>query len=295
MISRKMFGSTGHQSSRIIFGAADLWRVPSQGCMDTLQLLLRYGVNHVDVAASYGSGRAEESISLWMKENRKRFFLSTKTGKRTYGEAKADLAGSLKRLRVQSVDMVQLHNLTDLGEWEIAMSPGGALEALVEAREEGLTRFIGVTGHGYYAPERHLASIERFPFDAVLLPFNYMMMQDVQYQNNFEKLLNRCKSKGIAVQTIKAIARRPWAGRDHTHTCWYEPFNEQRNINRAVHWALGCQDIFAITSSDVTLLPKILEAATTYTQQTSDTEMNKMITECPVAPIYDGAKMITSA
>lgn len=292
MITQKAFGTTRHQSSRIIFGAANLWRASPQSRMDTLQLLLKYGVNHIDVAASYGEGRAEVSVGLWMKEHRQQFFLATKTNKRTYSEAKEQIASSLKRLAVDYVDMIQLHNLTDPKDWQIAMNQGGALDALVEAREQGLTRFIGVTGHGYYAPERHLSSIERFPFDAILLPFNYLLMQNAQYHSNFEKLLTQCKKRGIAVQTIKSIARRPWGGQEHTHACWYEPFSEEGDINRAVHWALGCQDVFVISSSDVTLLPKILNAADTFTQKPSDTEMKELMTHRRCEPIFDAAGMI---
>ena len=262
--------------------------------MVTLQLLLKYGVNHIDVAASYGEGRAEESVSLWMKEHREQFFLATKTDKRTYSEAKEQFASSLKRLAVDYVDMIQLHNLTDPTEWQIAMNPGGALDALVEAREQGLTHFIGVTGHGYYAPERHLLSIERFPFDAILLPFNYLLMQNPEYHSKFEKLLSACKEKGIAVQTIKCMARRPWGGREHTRACWYEPFSEESDINRAVQWALSCQDIFVISSSDVTLLPKMLNAATIFTQSPSDAEMKELMISRECEPIFNAAEMITA-
>jgi aryl-alcohol dehydrogenase-like predicted oxidoreductase len=292
MIGQKAFGMTGHQSSRIIFGAADIWKASPQSCTNTLQLLLKYGVNHIDVAASYGEGRSEESVGLWMKEHRDQFFLATKTNKRTYGEAKEQIASSLKRLAVDYVDMIQMHNLTDPSEWQIAMGPSGALDALVEAREQGLTRFIGVTGHGYYAPTRHLSSIERFPFDSVLLPYNYLLMQNAQYRSNFQELLNQCKRKGIAVKTIKSVARRPWGSPEHTHTCWYEPFSKERDINLVIHWALGCQDVFVVSSSDVTLLPKILNAATVFTKQPDDAEMNELMTDRGCKPIYDGARII---
>ncbi|MFH0849130.1 MAG: aldo/keto reductase [archaeon] len=293
MIARKPFGRTGHESSRIVFGAANIWRVTAEVCKDTLQLLLKYGVNHIDVAASYGDGRAEQTIGSWMQEYRKQFFLATKTGKRTYSEAKEQLAGSLKRLGVDHVDMIQLHNLTDEEEWRVAMGPDGALKALVEARDQGLTRFIGVTGHGYLAPQRHLSSIERFPFDAVLLPFNYIIAQDVEYRNNLEELMALCRSRGIAVQTIKSIACRPWGSQEHTHACWYKPLVEERDIERAVQWALSNQD-FVISSSDVTLLPTILEAAINIRHQHEDAEMKKLVARCGCSPIYDGARMITS-
>jgi len=293
MVTQKLFGRTGHQSSRIIFGAANLWKASAEERANTLQLLLKYGINHVDVAASYGEGRAEKEVGLWMKEHRERFFLSTKTGKRTYREAKEEFASSLQRLGVDYVDMIQLHNLTDLADQQTALGPGGALDALVEARDKRLTRFIGVTGHGYYAPERHLSSIERFPFDAVLLPYNCIMIQNMQYLENFNRLLNRCRELGLAVQTIKCIARRPWATKERTHACWYEPFVESTDIDRAVHWALGNQDVFVITSSDVTLLPKILDAATRFIERPTDTQMKELTTSRKCAAIFDGARTIS--
>lgn len=293
MITQKVFGRTGHQSSRIIFGAANLWKASVEDRANTIQSLLKYGINHVDVAASYGEGRAEKEVGLWMKEHRERFFLSTKTGKRTYREAKEEFANSLQRLSVDYVDMIQLHNLTDPSDQETALGPGGALEALVEARDKGLTRFIGVTGHGYYAPERHLSSIERFPFDAVLLPYNYMMVQNVQYLEFLNRLLNRCRELSVAVQTIKSIARRPWTSKERTHACWYEPLAESTDIERAVHWALGNQDVFVISSSDVTLLPKILDAAARFTERPTDAQMRELISSRECAAIFEGARTIS--
>jgi aryl-alcohol dehydrogenase-like predicted oxidoreductase len=207
MITRQIFGRTGHLSTRALFGAASLSQVTQDEADRTLDLLLQYGVNHIDTAASYGN--AELRIGPWMKAHRRTFFLATKTEKRTYQEAKEELLRSLERLRVDRVDLWQMHLLVKPEEWEIATGPGGALEAFLEAREQGLTRFLGVTGHGLTAPAMHLRSLARFDFDSVLFPYNYVLMQNPQYAADVEKLLKVCQEKQVAVQTIKSLTRGP--------------------------------------------------------------------------------------
>ena len=227
------FGSTGHQSTRTIFGAAAMWGMSDETeSRPLLELLLRHGVNHIDTAASYG--RSERRVGEWMREHRGRFFLATKTNERTYDGARAQVRKSLERLQTDHVDLLQLHNLVDPGEWETAMAPGGALQAAVEAREQGLTRFIGVTGHGVTVAAMHLRSLERFPFDSVLLPYNYAMMQNERYAADFERLAGVCADRGVAVQTIKGVTLRPWGERERTHITWYEPVTEQGDIDLAV-------------------------------------------------------------
>jgi aryl-alcohol dehydrogenase-like predicted oxidoreductase len=292
MIEKKDFGRTGHTSSRVIYGAAGLGRASPQDVDKTLQTLLEYGVNHIDVAASYAKGESEKCIGLWMERYRDRFFLATKTGIRTYDEAKAEFYTSLERLRVDSVDLIQMHNLTDPAEWQTAMGPGGALEALVEAKEQGLTRFIGVTGHGLTAPEMHLQSISRFDLDSVLLPYNSPLFQVVEYAASFQKLVDVCLEKNIAVQTIKSIARRPWHERERTRVTWYEPLEKQEDIDRAVHWVLGDPRVFLVSASDVRLLPRILQAASRATSRPPDQEMADMIEAQKMELIFEGRKTV---
>src|SRR3954469_19966287 len=179
MIERAPFGATGHESSRVIFGAAALGDVSKSDADRALDLLLEHGVNHIDVAASYGD--AELRVAPWLSRHPGTFFLATKTGERTYRGAREQIHRSLERLGVDRVDSIQLHNLVDVIEWETALGPGGALEAAIEACEEGLVRFIGVTGHGLSVPEMHRRSLERFPFDSVLAPYNYVQMKDNRY------------------------------------------------------------------------------------------------------------------
>lgn len=285
------FGRTGHRSTRVIFGAAALGAVSQEEADKTFEVLLEHGINHLDVAASYGDGEAEKRMGPWMAEHRGDFFLATKTGKRTYREALDDLQGSLERLRVDSVDLVQLHNLTDPDEWEQALSPGGAMEALIEARKQGLTRFIGVTGHGYTVARMHLNSLERFDFDSVLLPYNYVMMQDDTYARSFEALKQRCAEKNVAFQTIKSLARRPWQG-ERPYSTWYQPLDEEEAIQTAVNWVLGDPEVFLVSTGDIHLLPRVLEAASRAGSRPADSQMDQMLSRLQMQPIFRGSDSI---
>ena len=236
MIERAPFGATGHDSTRVIFGAAALGSVSKTDADRALDVLLAHGINHIDVAAGYGD--AELRIAPWLRRNPSTFFLATKTGERTYRAAREQIRRSLDRLGVDRVDLIQLHNLVDVIDWDTALSAGGALEAAVEARDEGLVRFIGVTGHGLSVPEMHRRSLERFPFDSVLAPYNYVQMQDPRYAETFEALATVCAERNVALQTIKSLARRRWDGREHTAATWYEPLREQADIDLAVHLSL---------------------------------------------------------
>jgi aryl-alcohol dehydrogenase-like predicted oxidoreductase len=273
MIAKIPFGKTGHESTRIIFGAAALGAMRQERADQVLETLLEYGVNHIDVAASYGD--AELRVGAWMKEYRESFFLATKTGERTASGARESIHRSLERLQVEKIDLIQLHNLTDEPGWETAMGPGGALEAAVDARSEGLVRFIGVTGHGTLAAQMHLRSLERFEFDSVLIPYNYMLMQSHEYASDVERLLDLCTSRGIAVQAIKSIARRRWReGDTQKRFSWYEPVKEPEALVRVVYYVLSQPNIFLNTSSDATLLPSILKAASEFSGDTTRADLD---------------------
>jgi aryl-alcohol dehydrogenase-like predicted oxidoreductase len=260
MIDRIPFGRTGHASSRTLFGAAALGAMRQDRADAVLEVLLEFGVNHIDVAASYGD--AELRLAPWLARHRSDFFLATKTAERTYDGAKASIERSLQRLEVDQIDLIQFHNLTDAPGWTTAMGPGGALQAAVEAREQGLVRFIGVTGHGTAVADMHLKSLEAFDFDSILLPYNHMMMQDPVYAAGFERVLGVCRQRNVAVQTIKALARRRWREDDDSKRfSWYEPIRDPAALRHAVHWALARPGVFLNTSSDATLLRSTLEAA----------------------------------
>jgi aryl-alcohol dehydrogenase-like predicted oxidoreductase len=284
------FGRTGHDSSRVVFGAAALGSMRQDRADVVLGQLLAAGVNHLDTAASYGD--AELRIGSWMAEHRHRFFLATKTGERRGDAARAELERSLVRLQVDAVDLIQLHNLVEPDEWEVAHAPGGALEALVRAQEEGLVRHIGVTGHGTRIAAMHLRSLERHPYASVLLPYSYIALQDPGYRADVESLLERCADRGVAVQTIKAVARRRWQ-EDHEgpRYSWYEPLTDPAAIGRAVRWVLGHEQLFLNTSSDARLLPAILEAAASGDGPPTDGEMRADADQQNVAPLFDGGAL----
>lgn len=271
MIERRPFGRTGHLSSVTLFGAAALARATQAEADRALELLLRYGVNHIDTAARYGD--SELRIGPWMARHRKDFFLATKTGERTAAAAREGIHRSLERLRVDQVDLIQLHSLAHPDDWDVAMGPGGALEAAVEARQQGLVRFIGVTGHGWTIAAMHKRSLARFDFDSVLLPYNFFMAQQERYRETFEEVLALCRERHVAVQIIKSIARGPWATQDRIRTTWYQPLEAEADIERAVHWVLGVPGVFLNTVGDLTLLPKVLDAASRFERRPSDAEM----------------------
>jgi aryl-alcohol dehydrogenase-like predicted oxidoreductase len=250
----------------------------------TLELLLEHGVNHIDTAASYGD--SELRIASWLKRHPDTFFVATKTGQRDYKGAKEEIHRSLERLGVDSVDLIQLHNLVDVIEWEFALREGGALDAAVEARDEGLVRFIGVTGHGLTVARMHFRSLERFPFDSVLLPYSYVQMRDERYTRDFETLADLCEQRGVAVQTIKAISLAPWEGREQTAATWYEPLREQPDIDLTVHWVLGRPGIFLNTVGDVELLPRVLDAAERFTARPSDEDMDGLLSRRQLVPLF---------
>src|ERR1700730_17721275 len=279
------FGRTGHTSTRIIFGAAALGSVSQDVADRALDVLLEHDINHIDVAASYGE--AELRIAPWLKRYPDRFFLATKTGKRRAAEAREELQRSLERMNVDHIDVWQLHNLSDPIEWDTALSPGGAIDAAIQAREEGLVRFIGVTGHGAQIAATHRRSLQRFDFDSVLLPYNFTTVQSDYYSQNLDALQTTCRERNVAMQTIKSIAYRPWSGRERSATTWYQPLEDQPSIDTAVHWALGRAGIFVISSGDVNLLPKILDAAERLpAERPTDADMQAMVQHLQMEPLF---------
>jgi aryl-alcohol dehydrogenase-like predicted oxidoreductase len=285
MIPRQIFGRTGHKSTRVIFGGYALSQATQTEADRALDLLLKYGINHIDTARMYGN--AEKCIGAWMEKHRDDFFLATKTRKRGYKEAWEDLQASLNILRVDQVDLWQMHGLTNPVGWEKAMGVDGALEAFIEARDRGLVRYLGVTGHGNSVAEMHIQSLERFDFDTVLLPYSYWQMQNPRYAAGFKDLIGVCRERNVAVQTIKSIARRPWKNRTKTYnTYFYEPLETQDAIDKSVHWALGLPEVFLITAGDMRILPKVLEAANCFEERPLDAEMNALVDEFEIAPIF---------
>ena len=284
MIAKATFGGTGHESTRTLFGAAALGSVTQAEADRTLELVLEHGINHIDTAASYGD--SELRLAPWLARHRDGVFLATKTGLRDRAGAREEIRRSLDRLGVDHVDLLQLHNLVDPIEWETALREGGALEAAVEARDEGLVRFIGVTGHGLTVARMHLRSLDRFAFDSVLAPYSYIQQRDEHYSSDFEELAAVCAERGVAVQTIKSITLAPWDGREQTAATWYEPLREQDDIDLAVHWVLGRPGVFLNTVGDITLLPKVLDAASRHATRPTDRQMDDLAARRHLVPLF---------
>ncbi len=291
MIPTREFGRTGHSSTRVIFGAAALSRMRQERADELLATLDAFGVNHIDVAASYGD--AELRLAPWLATRRADFFVATKTGERDGRGARESLERSLDRLGVDSVDLIQLHNLVEEDDWTEAHAPGGAVEALATARDEGLTRFIGVTGHGLRIASMHVRSLERFDFDSVLFPYNFALLQDDSYRRDVDALLEVCAHRTVAVQTIKSIARRRWEDDDGPRYSWYEPIRDDAALQRAVGFVLANDQLFLNSSSDATTLRPILEAASTTGERATPTadELEADIAALSIRPLFDGSAL----
>lgn len=269
MIPTLPFGRTGHDSSRIIFGAAALGGMRQARADSTIEIVRDAGINHFDTAASYGD--SELRLADFLQDHRNDIFLASKTGDRNGSDARASIERSLERMQIDHIDLIQFHNLAQDADWETVMSEGGALEAAIKAQEEGLVKHIGVTGHGTRIAEMHLKSLARFDFASVLLPYNYLQMQEARYRNEFEELYALCQEKGVAMQTIKSIAKRRWREDDESpRFSWYEPHRDDDIIERAVHFVLKREGLFLNTTSDARLLPKIFAAAESFNHGVSD-------------------------
>lgn len=284
MIPTLPFGRTGHESTRTIFGAAALWDTPQKDVDAAMDLLLENGVNHIDTAASYG--HSQELLGDWIRRHGKQFFLATKTEQRTRQAAYDEIRHSLELLGIDQVDLIQLHALHEEDEWQTAFGAGGVIEAVQQARDEGLVRFIGVTGHGVPVPEFHLRSLAQFDFDSVLLPYSYVMMQNPVYAEGFNKLTALCTERNVAVQTIKGITRSPWKDVQQNHTTWYRPLEEPADIELAVHWIFGNPQVFLNTAGDLSLLPSVLKAAHNYQLRPSDQQMQDLAERLKMEPLF---------
>jgi aryl-alcohol dehydrogenase-like predicted oxidoreductase len=284
-IEKRSFGNTGHISSAVIFGAAALWECDQHSADQVLDQLLNYGVNHIDVAPAYGD--AELRVGHWMRNHREDFFLATKVRARDKAGAWESLNRSLERLQTDRIDLLQLHALIHPDDWDQALGPDGALEALVEARDQDLIRFIGVTGHGWHVAAMHKRSLDRFAFDSVLMPWNWFCAHHRSYPTEFENTRAICAQRNVAVQTIKAIARGPWAaGANKNRLPWYQPLEEAQDIRTAVHWVLSEPDLFLNSVGDLDLLPHVLKAAAESIVKPDEAAMNSLQERAGLASIF---------
>jgi aryl-alcohol dehydrogenase-like predicted oxidoreductase len=289
MLPLAPFGSTGHHSTRLVFGAAALGAMSQERADATMAAVDAAGINHIDTAAGYGA--SEDLLRPFLARHRDRFFLATKTGERAGGAARAELERSFERMGVDHVDLIQLHNLVEPDEWEVAFGAGGAVEALARARDEGLVGHIGVTGHGVRIASMHLRSLERFDFASVLFPYNHSLLQDEAYRHDVDALRSLCAERGVAAQTIKAIARGRWPERTGREFSWYEPLTDPDAIGRAVRFVLAEDDLFLNTTSDARLLSTLVEMASGDLTAPSDAEMAEDADTFGITPLFDGAEL----
>lgn len=288
MITRLPFGRTGHLSTRTLFGAAAFYHAKQEEAGQVMETLLKNRVNHIDTAADYGD--AEMRLGSWMEYHRDKFFLASKTDQRTYWKAREQIHRSLGRLNTEYLDLIQLHGVTEEAELDILTGSDGALKAAIEARQRGLARAIGITSHGLQAPVIHLKALKRFDFDAVMLAYNFMLMQNPEYAANFEELMKVCKENNVAVQLIKTVQRRLWEDRPPFADTWYEPFNDQTAIDLAVHYALGQPGVFINTPGDMRILSMVLDAASRFEKAPSEAQMQAMVQQQGARPIWPGPK-----
>ena len=284
MIPTLLFGRTGHLSTRVLFGAAALSRVTQLEADKAVETIMKYGVNHIDVAASYGD--AELRLGPAIAKYRSKFFLASKTGDRTYQAAKDSIQHSLERLRTDYLDLIQLHGVIEDSELETAMGSGGALEAAIEARRQGRVRFIGITSHSLHAPIIHQKALAHFDFDSILLPWNYQLSQNIEYAANFKAVVKTARAKKTAVQIIKTAQRRLWAENERWAATWYEPYQDQKSIDLAIHWALSNPGVFINSVGDVNVLPMVLDAASRYEKAPTDEQMRELMRTQDTKPLW---------
>lgn len=290
MIDQQRFGATGHMSTKVIFGAAALGAMSPERAAATLDTVAEFGVNHIDTAATYGD--SEDRLKPWLADHRKEVFLATKTGDRNGPEARASLERSLERMDVGHVDLVQLHNLVEEDEWLRAFSPGGAVEALFKARDEGLCRHVGVTGHGLRIARMHLRSLAEAPFASVLFPWNHSLASaHPDYAADIELLREACENQGVAMQTIKSVARRRWQDNNGPRFAWYEPISEPDIRARATEFVLNEPDFFLNTSSDARILRETLETAAGSRMMPTGDQLASDRDEAGITPLFDGADL----
>lgn len=273
MLTRR-FGRTGHMSTIAIFGAAAFWEISQADADQVMEQVIAAGINHIDVAPSYG--QAEERIGPWMPRERDRFFLGCKTMERTKEGAWNEMQQSLKRLQTKNFDLYQCHAITTMEELDAITMKGGALEALVEARQNGLIKFIGITGHGVNAPEIYLEALRRFDFDSVLFPLNFVQMANPDYRRHAKELISVCRAKDVGTMVIKTITKGPWGAKEQTASTWYEPFEQMDEIQQAVNFALSYEVTGLCTPGDIHILPMAIEACENFLELNHE-QMEEMI------------------
>jgi predicted aldo/keto reductase-like oxidoreductase len=284
-MEKRRFGRTGHDSTVAIFGAAAFYDISQDEADQVLEYILSTDINHIDVAPGYG--KAEIRMGPWLSEVRDRFFIGCKTQQRTKAAAETELRRSLERLQIDKFDLFQLHAVTNMDELNQVTRPDGALEAILEAKDEGLLDYVGITGHGLEAPEVFLEALERFDFDTVLFPINFILYENESYREKAETLLDVCRERDLGSMIIKHIAKGPWGEMDKTHTTWYRPFTQQEWIQKGVDFALSQPVTGICTPGDVNLLPLVVEACQQFQPMVTDQQVD-LISQTPqFQPLFE--------
>jgi aryl-alcohol dehydrogenase-like predicted oxidoreductase len=288
-MEQRRFGRTGQLSAVAIFGAAAFWNVSQAVADGVMEQVINAGVNHIDVAPSYGE--AEQRLGPWLLRDRarppsERFFLGCKTMERSWTGAADEMRRSLERLQVDAFDLYQIHAVTNMAELDEATRPGGALDAIVAARAEGLTRYIGITGHGVDVPGVFLEALRRFDFDSVLFPLNFVQYANPAYRRDAEALVRQCRLRDVGTMIIKTVTRGPWHEKARTHTTWYEPFSQMSEIQTAVNFGLSQAITGLCTPGDVTLLPLVLQACEQFTPLATEDQEALIGTAAAYEPLF---------
>ncbi len=282
-MEHRRLGRLGRANAVLIFGGAALAEVTEEEADRAIARALEAGVDHFDTAAGYGDGNSEKHYGRWMAEVRESIFLSTKTEERDRDGARRQIEASLERLRVDYVDLIQLHAVGDFDDLDRATARDGCLEAAIEAKEEGLVGAVGITGHGDDAPATHLEALKRYPFETVMTPWNYILSTDEGYRSDYEKLVEEVRRQDAGLMTIKTVSRRNWPESDplmgQRYDTWYEPFDEQRYVEAAVTWVLSFNEITGIPMvGDVELLALMLGAEK---RRMGHEEAEKILSQAP--------------
>jgi aryl-alcohol dehydrogenase-like predicted oxidoreductase len=285
MLQQRLLGRTGHLSSLVIMGTAAFWQISQEDANAALDLALSHGVNHIDVAPQYG--QAQERLGPWLEPRRDKFFLGCKTLERTRDAAWTDLRRSLDLLRTTQLDLYQLHSVGTFDELEKCFAPGGSVEVLAEAKQQGLTRFLGITGHGIQTPAVFLEALRRFDFDTLMFPINPPLYANAEYRRQTEALLALAAERGVAVQIIKAVARGPWGEQTKNYHTWYQPQDEAATIQAWVRFALSQPQVTAIASpGDTRLLPVVLRAAEQFSPLPADEQTALIAAGSVLEPLF---------
>lgn len=287
-MEKRILGRTGHRSTFITLGGASVRPTTRKESDAFIKLALDHGVNHIDVAPTYGSGEAERILGKWVKEYRENLFIACKTEKRTKKDAADELSRSLKNLQTDYFDLYQLHGLDDPEELEIALSEDGAIRAILDAKKQGLVKYIGITSHN---PENIMRALKSFDFDTVLLPVNYVLHAHPEPKNDYEPVLALAKKRNLGVIAMKSVVKKSWPTDERTYNCWYQPFDTQKEVDEAVWFTLSQYVTTAASSSDIRIAKMMIDAAERYTPMNKKEQQELLLKASTYKPLFPRAKI----